>query len=37
MTDDATTEAAATTTTEGTPDPMIDLFLAHWPRMAATA
>ena len=37
MTNDATTETPATTTTEGTPDPMLDLFLAHWPRIAATA
>jgi hypothetical protein len=37
MTDDATTDTPAIRTTEGTPDPMMDLFLAHWPRIAATA
>jgi len=37
MTDNATNEITANTTTEGTPDPMLDLFLAHWPRIAATA
>ena len=34
---DATIETAAIRTTEGTPDPMMDVFLAHWPRIAATA
>jgi hypothetical protein len=37
MNDDATIETAAIRTTEGTPDPTMDLFLAHWPRIAATA
>ena len=37
MSDDATIETAAVRTTEGTSDPMIDVFLAHWPQIAATA
>lgn len=37
MSDDATIETAAIRTTEGTADPVMDLFLEHWPRIAATA
>ena len=37
MRDDATMETAAIRTTEGTPDPTMDLFLVHWPRIAAKA
>jgi hypothetical protein len=37
MTDNETNETTATATTEGTPDVMLDLFLANWPRIAATA
>ena len=37
MIDNATNDTTTSTTTEGTPDVMLDLFLAHWPRIAATA
>ncbi len=37
MTDNVTNETPNSTTTEGTPEPMMDLFLTHWPRIAATA